>query len=87
MKLVRLSSGEEIVGKVIERKNEIEISDAYSLVATEPGKMGFIPFKMFYIYQHINILFIQVLAVKVKKAITIIFLTCLFQQEQQQRNI
>ncbi len=44
MKLVRLSSGEEIVGKVIERKNEIEISDAYSLVATEPGKMGFIPF-------------------------------------------
>ena len=39
MKLVRLSSGEEIVGKVIERKNEIEISDAYSLVATEPGKI------------------------------------------------
>ena len=44
MKLVRLTSGEEIIGKVIERSDEIEISDAYNMVATEPGKIGFIPF-------------------------------------------
>ena len=44
MKLVRLTSGEEVIGKVIDRKDTIEISEAYSIVATEPGKMGFIPF-------------------------------------------
>tara|TARA_Y100001937_G_C6999902_1_gene275955 strand:+ start:26 stop:301 length:276 start_codon:yes stop_codon:yes gene_type:complete len=44
MKLVRFTSGEEVIGKVIDRKDTIEISEAYSIVATEPGKMGFIPF-------------------------------------------
>lgn len=44
MKLVRLTSGEEIIGKVIERSDEIEISDGYNMVSTEPGKIGFIPF-------------------------------------------
>ncbi len=44
MKLVRLSSGEEIIGKVIERADEVEIQEGWNLVATEPGKMGFIPF-------------------------------------------
>ena len=38
--------------------------------------------KMFYIYQHINILFIQVLVAKMKKEIIIIFLMSLFPQEQ-----
>lgn len=44
MKLVRLTSQEEIIGNVIERSDEIEISDAFNMVATEPGKIGFIPF-------------------------------------------
>lgn len=44
MKLVRLSSGEEIIGKVIERDNEIEIKDGYSLIPAGEGKIGFMPF-------------------------------------------
>lgn len=44
MKLVRLTSGEEIIGKVRESADSIKITDAFALVATEPGKIGFIPF-------------------------------------------
>lgn len=44
MKLVRLTSGEEIIGKVEDLSNVIKISDAFNLVAPEPGKIGFIPF-------------------------------------------
>lgn len=44
MKLVRLSSGEEIIGKVIERNDEIEIKDGYSLIPAGEGKIGFMPF-------------------------------------------
>jgi|TARA_E500000178_G_scaffold342746_1_gene388410 hypothetical protein len=44
MKLVRLSSGEEVIGNVIERDDEIEISDGYMLMSPEPGKIGFMPF-------------------------------------------
>lgn len=44
MKLVRLTSGEEIVCQVKESEDAITISDAFSLIAPEPGKIGFIPF-------------------------------------------
>ena len=44
MKLVRLTSGEEVIGKVRESTDSIYITDGYSLVVTEPGKIGFIPF-------------------------------------------
>ena len=44
MQLVRLTSGEEIIGQVEESEHTIAISEAYSMVSTEPGKIGFIPF-------------------------------------------
>ena len=44
MKLIRLTSGEEIIGKVIDRPEEIVITDGFNMVSTEPGKIGFIPF-------------------------------------------
>jgi len=44
MKLVRLTSGEEIIGKVEDLSNVIKIKDGFNMVATEPGKIGFIPF-------------------------------------------
>ena len=43
-KLVRLTSGEEIVCQVKETEDAIVITDAFSLIAPEPGKIGFIPF-------------------------------------------
>tara|TARA_B100000575_G_C23060506_1_gene610519 strand:+ start:978 stop:1268 length:291 start_codon:yes stop_codon:yes gene_type:complete len=44
MKLVRLSSGEEVIGKVTENKDTITIKDGYMLSAVGEGKIGFIPF-------------------------------------------
>jgi hypothetical protein len=44
MKLVRLSSGEEIVGKVVETADSITITDGYSLIPAGEGKIGFMPF-------------------------------------------
>jgi len=44
MKLVRLSSGEEVIGKVIERNDEVEIKDGYTLIPAGEGKIGFMPF-------------------------------------------
>ena len=44
MKLVRLSSGEEVIGKVEEHPNHISISDGYSLIPAGEGKIGFMPF-------------------------------------------
>ena len=44
MKLVRLSSGEEVIGKVVENENSITITDGYSLIPAGEGKIGFMPF-------------------------------------------
>ncbi len=44
MKLVRLTSQEEVIGEVTESENSITISNGFNLVSTEPGKMAFIPF-------------------------------------------
>jgi hypothetical protein len=44
MKVVRLTTGDEVICNVVETENTIKISDAFSMVATEPGKIGFIPF-------------------------------------------
>ena len=44
MKLVRLSSGEEIIGKVRESENSIVIENGYSLIPAGEGKLGFMPF-------------------------------------------
>jgi hypothetical protein len=44
MKLVRLSSGEEVICNVEEQENQLVITDGYNMVSTEPGKIGFIPF-------------------------------------------
>ncbi len=44
MKLVRLSSGEEVIGKVRESENSIVIEDGYSLIPAGEGKIGFMPF-------------------------------------------
>ena len=44
MKLVRLSSGEEVIGKVTETENTLTIEDGYSLIPAGEGKIGFMPF-------------------------------------------
>ena len=44
MKLVRLSSGEEIIGKVRENEKNINIENGYSLIPAGEGKIGFMPF-------------------------------------------
>ena len=45
MKLVRLSSGEEIVGNVKDnRDTSITITNGYSLIPAGEGKIGFMPF-------------------------------------------
>ena len=44
MKLVRLSSGEEIIGKVVQNEDSITITDGYSLIPAGEGKIGFMPF-------------------------------------------
>jgi hypothetical protein len=44
MKIVRLTTGDEIICNVEETENSVAITDAFSMVSTEPGKIGFIPF-------------------------------------------
>jgi hypothetical protein len=44
MKLIRLSSGEEVIGKVVENEDSITITDGYSLIPAGEGKIGFMPF-------------------------------------------
>mgnify|MGYP001238005598 FL=1 len=44
MKLVRLTTGDEIICDVKKSEKVISISNAFSMVSTEPGKIGFIPF-------------------------------------------
>tara|TARA_B100000927_G_scaffold188214_1_gene151577 strand:- start:4656 stop:4943 length:288 start_codon:yes stop_codon:yes gene_type:complete len=44
MKLVRLSSGEEIIGKVTETENSVIIENGYTLIPAGEGKIGFMPF-------------------------------------------
>ena len=44
MKLVRLSSGEDIIGKVRENEKNINIENGYSLIPAGEGKIGFMPF-------------------------------------------
>ena len=44
MKLVRLSSGEEVIGKVVENEDSITITDGHSLIPAGEGKLGFMPF-------------------------------------------
>lgn len=44
MKIVRLTTGDEVICNVKETENTIVMTDAFSMVATEPGKIGFIPF-------------------------------------------
>jgi hypothetical protein len=44
MKIVRLTTGDEVICNVEETENTIAMTDAFSMIATEPGKIGFIPF-------------------------------------------
>ena len=45
MQLVRLSSGEEIIGDVTyDGEDAITIKDGYSLIPSGEGKLGFMPF-------------------------------------------
>ena len=44
MKLIRLSSGEEVVGTVVENEDSITITEGYSLIPAGEGKIGFMPF-------------------------------------------
>ena len=47
MKLVRLSSGEEVIGKVVENEDSITITDGYSLIPAGEGRIGFMPFMQY----------------------------------------
>ncbi len=44
MKIVRLTTGDEVICNVKETENAVTITDGFSMIATEPGKIGFIPF-------------------------------------------
>lgn len=44
MKLVRLSSGEEVIGTVTETENLITITDGYTLIPAGEGRIGMMPF-------------------------------------------
>ena len=44
MELIRLSSGEEVIGKVTDNGDSITIKDGYSLLPAGEGKIGFMPF-------------------------------------------
>ena len=44
MKLIRLSSGEEVIGKVTDNGDSITIKDGYSLIPAGEGRIGFMPF-------------------------------------------
>ncbi len=43
MKIVRLTTGDEVICNVEETEYTVTITDAFSMIATEPGKIGFIP--------------------------------------------
>ena len=42
--LVRFTNGEEVIGQVEDKESSILIKNGHSLIAPEPGKIGFIPF-------------------------------------------
>ena len=44
MLLVRLSSGEEVIGTVTETENLITIKDGYTLIPAGEGRIGMMPF-------------------------------------------
>jgi hypothetical protein len=44
MELIRLSSGEEVIGKVTDNGDSITIKDGYSLLPAGEGRIGFMPF-------------------------------------------
>jgi hypothetical protein len=44
MQLIRLSSGEEVIGKVTDNGDSITIKDGYSLLPAGEGRIGFMPF-------------------------------------------
>ena len=44
MLLVRLSSGEEVIGEVTETENLITIKDGYTLIPAGEGRIGMMPF-------------------------------------------
>lgn len=44
IKLVRLSTGEEVIGRIRETENTVAIVDGILLVPAGEGKMGMIPF-------------------------------------------
>ena len=44
IKLVRLSTGEEVVGRIKETEDTVAITDGILLVPAGEGKMGMIPF-------------------------------------------
>ena len=44
MELIRLSSGEEVIGKVTDNGDSITIKDGYSLIPAGEGRIGFMPF-------------------------------------------
>lgn len=44
IKLIRLSTGEEVVGRIKETENTVEIKEGILLVPAGEGKMGMIPF-------------------------------------------
>ena len=44
MELIRLSSGEEVIGKVTDNGDSITITDGYSLIPAGEGRIGFMPF-------------------------------------------
>lgn len=44
MLLVRLSSGEEIIGEVTETENLITIKNGYTLIPAGEGRIGMMPF-------------------------------------------
>ena len=44
MLLVRLSSGEEVIGTVTETENFITIKDGYTLIPAGEGRIGMMPF-------------------------------------------
>ena len=43
MELIRLSSGEEVIGKVTDNGDSITIKDGYSLIPAGEGRIGFMP--------------------------------------------
>lgn len=44
MELIRLSSGEEVIGNVTDNGDSVTIKNGYSLLPAGEGKIGFMPF-------------------------------------------